>query len=105
MTSIWILNTTLPYKPFSVVIMYSNNCFNKLSPLDNILYPLFPGTEPTDQSDINIVLVADLVFQWNIKAPAVAFPGNQQTLKFLNCTLLIYQPSHKLIVKRHLEPF
>ena len=43
----------IPYKPCIVIIVHPKNDINKLSPEDKILDPLFPGTEPTDQSSSN----------------------------------------------------
>ena len=43
----------VPYKSCSVAIIYSKNDIKKVSPEYHIIYPVFPGTEPTDQSNIN----------------------------------------------------
>ena len=56
--------------------MHSNNYIRKVSAADHILDPLFPGTEPTDHSNTNIFLVADLVLQCNSKSLTVGFPGD-----------------------------
>ena len=42
------------YKPLSVVIMYSKNNINKVSPSDYILDPLFTGTETIYHSNTKI---------------------------------------------------